>query len=149
MLSSHIDKIYKEDWIRQTGCNMTNTESYIRTMVAFLIALTALKFDLWYLWIISAILIYTAYRKYCLMFSLLGINKKLSVENYFQALLSKYSPTASCMFNKSGKLIYINDVAADEFDTIKNAADFGIIDVSSYILSNSLSSMLLQYKEQT
>lgn len=135
--------------MRQAGCNMTNTESYIRTTVAFLIALTALKFDLWYLWVFSAILFYTAYRKYCLMFSLLGINKKLSVENYFQALLSKYSPTASCIFDKDGELVYMNDVAIDEFDAVKNATDFGIIDVTSYILSDSVTSMLLQYNEQT
>lgn len=135
--------------MRQAGCNMTNTESYIRTTVAFLIALTALKFDLWYLWVFSAILFYTAYRKYCLMFSLLGINKKLSVENYFQALLSKYSPTASFIFDKDGELVYMNDVAIDEFDAVKKATDFGIIDVSSYILSDSVSSMLLQYNEQT
>jgi len=128
---------------------MTNTESYIRSTIALLVALAALKFDLWYLWIISAILFYTAYRKYCLMFSLLGINKKLSVENYSQALLSKYSPTASCIFDKNGDIVYMNDVAVDEFNAIENAADLGIVDASSYILSDSVSNMLLQYKEQT
>jgi signal transduction histidine kinase len=135
--------------MRQAGCNMTNTESYIRSTIALLVALVALKFDLWYLWIVSAILFYTAYRKYCLMFSLLGINKKLSVENYFQALLSKYSPTASCIFDKNGDVVYMNDVALDEFDKIENASDLGIVDASSYILSDSVSSILLQYKEQT
>jgi len=135
--------------MRQAGCNMTNTESYIRSTIALLVALAALKFDLWYLWIISAILFYTAYRKYCLMFSLLGINKKLSVENYSQALLSKYSPTASCIFDKNGDIVYMNDVAVDEFNAIENAADLGIVDASSYILSDSVSNMLLQYKEQT
>ncbi len=149
VLHSCINKNYRGNRMVQTGCNMTNTESYIRSTVAFLLALIALKFDLWYLWIVSAILFYTAYRKYCLMFSLLGINKKLSIENYFQALLSKYSPTASCIFDKNGSLVYMNDVAIDEFDAVENARDLGIINISSYILSDSLSSMLLQYKEQT
>ena len=71
------------------------------------------------------------------------------MENYSRALLSKYSPTAGCIFDENGDLVYMNDVAMDEFDAIENAANLGIIDVSSYILSDSLSSMLLQYKEQT
>ena len=142
-------KTIQDERMRQAGCNMTNTESYIRSTIALLVALVALKFDLWYLWIISAILFYTAYRKYCLMLSLLGINKKLSVENYFQALLSKSSPTASCIFDQNGDVVYMNDIAVNEFGAIENASDLGIVDVSSCILSDSLSTMLLEYKEQT
>ena len=83
MLHSYINKDYRGNQMRQAGCNMTNTESYIRATIAFLIALAALKFDLWYLWIFSAILFYTAARKYCLMFSLLGINKKTQCGKLF------------------------------------------------------------------
>lgn len=123
--------------MKQAGCNMTNTESYVRASIALLIGFVALEFQLWYLLIVSAILFYTAYEKYCLMFKLFGINKKLRIENYYHALLPQYSPYANCIFNEQNNLVFVNKSALDLFKHIRQASDLGIMDVEKEILANT------------
>ena len=135
--------------MKQASCNMTNTESYIRATVALLIGFFAIQFELWLLLVVSGILFYTAYKKFCIMFSLLGINKKFSVENYFYALLPQYSPYPSCIFDEDGELVYVNNAAKESFETIKSTLDFGISNTKEYILSNRVVDTLFESKGQT
>ncbi len=130
--------------MKQAGCNMTNAESYIRASIALFIALVALTYEWWSLLIVSAVLFYTAYKKFCLMYSLLGINKKYSIENYYYALLPQYSPYASCIFNEEGEIVYINDAAKQAFGQISNASDFGIMDSKECIHSDKVFDILYE-----
>jgi len=135
--------------MKQAGCNMGNREAYIRSTVALIVSLIALQYEIWFLFIISFILFYTAYKKFCLMFSLLGINKKLSVENYYYALIPKYSPYSSCIFNKEGDVVYMNDAAKGEFGVIEKASDLGISEVNKYISSSKAFDTLFKRNEKT
>ena len=135
--------------MKQAGCNMSNTQSYVRASVALLMGIIFIQFELWYFLPLSIILFYTAYQKYCLMFTIFGINKKLRVENYYHALLPKYSPYASCIFNDIGELVYLNHSAKKIFNKVSNSSEFGILDTKVHIDSNNKMDNIFEHNNQT
>ena len=135
--------------MRHAGLNMGITQSYVRFALSFLLFSSGIYFQLWYLLVFGGILFYTAYTKFCLMFSILGINKKLSIENYFHALIPKYSPHASCIFNELGELIYINNAAKETFLNLDDATYFGISDINDRINNDTIADMLFENRGQT
>lgn len=135
--------------MKQASCNMSNTETYIRTSGALIVAFIAIKYELWPLIIISGILFYTAYNKFCLFYSILGINKKYSIENYYYALLPENAPYFNCIFNNDGDTIYQNKASKKEFNIIHKASEFGISDVDIYIQTNGVLDTLLEREGQT
>lgn len=135
--------------MKQASCNMSNTETYIRTVVALIIVFIAIKYELWPLIIISGILFYTAYKKFCLFYSLTGINKKYSIENYYYALLPENAPYFNCIFNSDGDAVYQNKASKKEFNVITKASEFGISDVDIYIRTNGVLDTLFEREGQT
>jgi putative nucleotidyltransferase with HDIG domain len=74
--------------------------------------------------LVSSLLFYTAVTKKCMLYSIFDINKRFSLQNYYRSLLPLYNPSAVFIFDKKGKLVFKNESAAREFDSIQNLSDF-------------------------
>ena len=108
------------------SCNMTNTESYIRTLIASLLMLYAFISNSFFLGTIAIIMFYTAYTKFCFMYYFFKINEKFSTKNYYLSLLPKYRSTPVFIFNKDGTIAFENPSANYELPEVNSAQDLKI-----------------------
>ena len=106
------------------ACNMTNTESYIRSIISIFLFLLAYKFDSILLALAALILLHSAIAKFCFMYNLFRINEKFSTRNYYLSLLPKYISTPAFIFNEKGKLQFRNNAAEEILPFITDIYSF-------------------------
>ena len=95
----------------KTQCNMTNKDSYIRAIIASLIMIFAFFTDSFLLAIVSTIIFYTAYTKFCFVYFIFKINNRFSKDNYYLSLLPKYRSSPVFIFDNDGKILFQNNPA--------------------------------------
>ena len=108
--------------------NMKPIDSYIRILLATILLSYAIISSSTPLIIISVIIYFTAFKRFCFMYDLLNINKKLSVKNYYLSLLPKYNPSSVFIFNLDGNTVFKNQTASNELSNVKTVSDIGITD---------------------
>ena len=115
------------------SCNITKTDIYIRLVISIILIITAVATQHYILMLISMMLGYTALTKHCFIYELFKINKKFSLKNYYMSHLPKYNPSAVFMFDKNGKIYFINDTAQNSFSHIKQFEDFNIEELKNIV----------------
>ncbi len=106
---------------------MSKKESYIRAVLAALLMLAAFAFQSFVLGTFAAMLFFTAYTRFCLLYRLFHINERLSKENYYLSLLPKYNTSPVFIFDKTTKkVLFQNRYAKELFDDIKSLEDIMI-----------------------
>ena len=116
-----------------TKCNITNIESYIRLIVSAIILIIAVATENYFFMIISMLLAYTGIKKHCYLYDLIGINKKLSLKNYYMAHLPKYNPSSVFMFRQDGSIFFQNKSSKEDLGQIKNISDLKIKSIKEII----------------
>ncbi len=119
------------------GCNMSNTESYLRAIVAGLLMLYAFTSNSFFLGTVAVVIFYTAYTKFCFMYYAFKINDRFSVKNYYLSLLPKHRTTPVFIFDKNGKVAFENPSATYELPNIHSAGDLNIKEHTN-IIENEL-----------
>ncbi len=90
---------------------MTNRDSYIRAFIASLIMISAFVTNSFLLAIVSFIISYTAYTKFCFVYFAFKINNRFSKNNYYLSLLPKHRTSPVFIFNNEGNILFQNDPA--------------------------------------
>ncbi len=108
------------------SCNMNPKESIIRFLLAGLILVISLYTSYYILLILSLILYFTAYKKFCFIYYIFKINEKLSRKNYYLTLLPKYNLSEVFIFNKNGDILFQNDASKKTLEKIDSLSDLDI-----------------------
>jgi response regulator RpfG family c-di-GMP phosphodiesterase len=108
------------------GCNMTNRESYIRAFIASLVLIYAFISSSFILGLVSLLIFYTAYKKFCFVYFIFRINERFSQNNYYLSLLPKYRSTPVFIFNEDGKIVFANKLAKTTFPHVGSMKDLSI-----------------------
>lgn len=103
--------------------NITDTEAKIRLVVATIIAGIAIINSSIVFGILSLIMLDTAYRKYCFVYELFNLNRKMSLENYYLSLIPKNSPDEVIIFAFSGQTRFKNEVAEKKLLDVHQLTD--------------------------
>jgi hypothetical protein len=93
--------------------------------------------------IIPIILIYTALKKRCFIYGLFGINKNISIVQYYQSLIEKNNPHAICVFENDGEIVFRNNIYEEIFLNIKNIKEFNIKEES--LISETYNDNIIVY----
>lgn len=111
------------------SCNMSSFESYLRMLVAGLLLFYAVLSTSLFLAFVSIVIFYTAFTKFCFMYSLLKINEKYGIKNYYLSLLPKYRASPVFIFDKKGHPLFKNSAAETLLSHIDSVSD---IEVEEY-----------------
>lgn len=111
------------------SCNMGTTESYIRMVIATALLSYAVMSSSIFLAIISVIIYYTAFTKFCFMYYIFKINEKFSIQNYYLSLLPKYRTSPVFIFDSKGQILFKNSASETELTNIHSIED---IEVKEY-----------------
>ena len=114
-------------------CNVKKSDSYIRVTLSLILILIAVVTQCYLLMLLSIALAYTGLTKHCFLYELFQINKKYSLKNYYMSHLPKYNPSAVFMFDKSGKIYFVNESAKNYFEHIKTFNDFNLQSITNII----------------
>lgn len=106
--------------------NIKDPEPFIRMTIATLLLIYAVYNGYVAFMILSLVVYHTAYRKYCFLYSLLNINKKYRLENFYLSFIPKYSPSEVIIFSDKGEVIFINDVAKDSLSKVSSISDINL-----------------------
>jgi response regulator RpfG family c-di-GMP phosphodiesterase len=105
---------------------MSSTESMARFYLAIFIAAAAVSYQNYIILFLSVMLIHTAIKRRCFLYSIFNINRRFSIENYFKSLLPDNNPSSVYIFNNKGEMVFANSVAEEEFSEIESVCQFGI-----------------------
>ncbi len=111
------------------SCNMGTTESYIRMVIATALLSYAVMSSSIFLAIISVIIYYTAFTKFCFMYYIFKINERFSIKNYYLSLLPKYRTSPVFIFNNKGEILFKNSASETLMSHIYSVED---IEVKEY-----------------
>ena len=127
-------------------CNVSDTDSYIRLVVSFIIMVVAVYTQFYILMLVAMTLAYTALKKHCFLYTLFKINEKYSLKNYYMSHLPKYNPSSVFMFDKFGKIYFKNDSATKDFMHITHIDDFKFEDINNIIQTELKDTFFYDYK---
>ena len=106
---------------------MSNTDSYVRAVIAAAIMLYAFITSSFFLGTVAVILFFTAYTKFCFIYYLFDFNTKLSEENYYLSLLPKYNTAPVFIFdNKTKELLFRNSYASSMFPDVESLSHLSL-----------------------
>ena len=111
---------------KQYGSNMNPIDGYTRVFVATIILIYAIQSGFLLLSIISVMLYFTAYTKFCFFYYFLKINERYSIKNYYLSLLPRYRKTPVFIFDASGKILFKNNASEDTLSHVKTVLDIGM-----------------------
>ena len=100
------------------SCNLKPQDSFIRISLATLIALYAIYSSNYFVLLLSALLYYTGFSRFCFAYYFFKINDRFSKRNYFLSFLPKYNPSAVFIFDIDGDIIFKNDAGEKKLPTV-------------------------------
>ena len=130
------------------SCNMKPLESYIRAFIATLILIYATSESSVFLSIVSIVIYYTAFTKFCFAYNIFNINKKYSLQNYYLSLLPKHRPSPVFIFDINGKVLFKNNTANTQLSHIKSVGDIGLKKFEHLISTDALETVLFEYNNR-
>jgi len=100
--------------------NLFKHENLIRVSVGLLILAYSVHLQWWWGVIPALMLVYTGAHQFCPVYSMIGINAKESIQNYYLSLLPTYNPEPVFIHNFKGELKFSNSHADKAFLTAVN-----------------------------
>ena len=93
------------------SCNMSNKDSYIRFFIASIIIVFSFYLHSYILTILALIIFYTAYKKFCFLYSWFRINQCVNHEKYYLSLLAEHKNSPVYIFDDEGNIVFTNKPA--------------------------------------
>lgn len=110
--------------------NITSTDAFIRSAAASIFMYVGIKYDLYYLFVLSGYLLFSAVARSCIFYHFLGINRSMLKLNYYLNFLPKYNPSPVFIFTISGEIGFQNNTSKVLLPEIKSINSFGKYDYS-------------------
>jgi hypothetical protein len=130
------------------SCNMKSSEANVRIIIATLMLVYALTSMSIIVAILSIILYYTAFKRFCLGYYLFKINEKYSLNNYYLSLLPKHRPSPVFIFGNNGEVVFKNNTAENELSYIKSVKDIGIKKFNNIISEDAQQIVFFQQEKK-
>ena len=134
---------------KKFSCNIKPFDALIRFIVATIITFISLYVQNYFLLILSAIIYYTAYTRFCFTYSFFKINERFSIKNYYLSFLPKHNPSAVVIFSDEGKIVFKNKATDEKFDFINSANDLHIQNIKEMIARDLSHTIIHKHKQQT
>jgi len=94
---------------------MSEIDAMVRFYIAiFFMVLAVFSNQILFL-VLTIILIFTAIKRRCFLYSLLGINKKLTSENYYKNIYMKSTPNILIFLNEDNEVLYSNKLEVNMY----------------------------------
>lgn len=106
--------------------NMNRIEIMIRFYIAIFFIVVSVHYNEFLILVLPIIIIYTALKKRCFIYSVFGINENINDEQYYQSLLQVNNQSAMLIFDDNGFLLFENKRAKELFTNIKTLNDLKI-----------------------
>ena len=133
----------------QHSCNMKPMDAILRFILATIITILSIYYQYYYFLILSLIIYFTAYAKFCFAYYIFKINERFSIKNYYISFLPKHNPSAVFIFSDKGKIVFENKVANRDFDFIVSAHDLKITDCKDMIEKNLSRNIIYKHKDRS
>ena len=117
--------------------NMKSIDSYIRIFIASGLLIYGISSGSIFLSLLSIILYFTAFRKFCFMYYFLNINERYSIKNYYLSLLPRYRTSPVFIFDGSGKILFKNEISENELSYVKTVYDIEVTEYQDIINHNT------------
>lgn len=119
------------------SCNMSNKESYIRAFIASLLMFYAFFSHSFLLGTVAIIIFYTAYTRFCFIYSTFHLNERFSKKNYYLSLLPKYRTLPVFIFDDAGEIVFANEPAKHICHNVKDFNDLNSKKEDSFIYEDA------------
>ncbi|KIM10847.1 MAG: hypothetical protein KU37_08985 [Sulfuricurvum sp. PC08-66] len=130
-------------------CNMNTADRTIRFLIALLLGVGAITFQNYWLFLGGVIVLATAVSRFCGLYSLLGINARLSQQNYYLSQLPRYNPSEVFVFDTVGQIVYKNEAAKTRLDHISSIRDFAHEHYREVLESSSQDTFMYAYDDKS
>jgi len=128
--------------------NIKSTDSFIRVILATFIIVYAIYNSYLFLIVISLVLYYTGFKRFCFMYYFLKINDRLSTKNYYLSFLPKHNPSSVFIFDIKGKLVFKNSAASKEFLDVSDSQCIGITDFQHLIMGSKTDTIMHEHQDK-
>jgi len=109
-----------------TFSNIKHPEPFIRMVIATLILAYSVITGNVSFTVLSLLIYHTAYKKYCFVYTLLNINKKYRLENYYLSFIPKHSPSEVIIFSEIGDVLFVNEAGKENLSNILSISDIDL-----------------------
>jgi len=133
---------------KQHSCNMKPKESYIRSLIATVFLLYAIVSSSIFLTIISVIIYYTAFTKFCFVYYIFKINEKFSIKNYYLSLLPKYRTSPVFIFDNTGQILFKNRASKTLLSHVHSVRDIQFKEYEEIIKQGQTKTSLIEYSNK-
>ena len=131
-----------------SGSNMSNKDATFRFILAFIVGLVAIYTSCYLLFLLSALLAYTASKQFCFVYYFFKVNEIFSSKNYYLSFLPKHNPSAVFIFNKDGELVFRNDAATKQFSQVQSTKCISLGDTKEIIANSSIRNVMFEYESR-
>lgn len=90
--------------------NMSEFDSMIRFYIAIFFMVFSVTTGLYPLLIVAIILIFTAIKRRCFIYNILGINKKIKSDNFYKNLYLENNTDIIIFLNEKNEILYSNKI---------------------------------------
>lgn len=127
---------------------MKPTESYIRIIIATALLLYAILTSSIIIAIISVLIYYTAFSKFCFMYYIFKINERFSIQNYYLSLLPKYRTSPVFIFDSLGEILFKNSSSTTLLSHVHSILDIEVKEYTKIIENGTQETAMLQCSEK-
>ena len=128
--------------------NIHPVDSFIRVTLATIVLIYSIYSSCYLLGFLSAFLYYTAFNKFCFLYTIFSINERFSSKNYYLSFLPKYNPSAVFIFDINRKLVFKNTAASHNFPDVFSSQCIGIDEVQKLINESQTNTIMFEYENK-
>ena len=127
---------------------MSNLDSTLRFILAFIIGLFAIHTQCYLLFLLSFIVAYTATTHYCFLYGYFHLNERFSSKNYYLTFLPKYNPSAVFIFDMSGKVVFKNSAAKKDLPEVEDTTCISVVNFKEMIENALVDNIMYTHKDK-
>ena len=131
---------------KKHSCNIGKTDTKVRYLLATLLAIFAVYSSCYLLLVASAILFYTALTHFCFAYHIFKINERFSKKNHYLTFLPKYNPSAVFIFDKMGKLVFMNKAAKEAIPHVESPKCLSVYAFERLIEHSTIETLIFEDK---
>jgi c-di-AMP phosphodiesterase-like protein len=132
--------------------NIGQIEIMIRFYIAIFFIVLAIHYDEYLILVLPIIIIYTAIKRNCFVYSVFGINQHINSQQYYKSLLLLNNPSPVFIFDDEGKILFKNEQAKGQLNHIIDKDDLKIPEkfLDYHLTTDDIEfSFIYEYKEKT
>jgi hypothetical protein len=117
---------------------MSKLDAMLRLYLSIFISVVAVSTQNYLFIFLSSVIIYTAITRRCFLYSIFKHNANMGLREYYKTLVLRNNPSAFFVFDTKGEIMFSNQIAKRQYETIENIKDLNInIEDYLYLIENN------------